>query len=152
MSFIVRTLLICALFYPLYTGNANIIPPVCLKRVSISADKDMNLNRVVVVHLVVPKTQGLYEEILKKDAQAYFSSVDDLLRDYPNDIEIFKWEIVPGMTKNDIEIKLKDFKGRGVIVFARYSGDFTGVHRIVLPKKRAVKILLTRTKEQLAKD
>ena len=125
--------------------NCLTIPKTNLRNLSLSASDDMNEGRVVAVHLVAAKTQALYEEILKMDSLAYFSATKQLQADYPNDLEVFTWELVPGSSINDINIRLSDFRAQGLIIFARYDDSIPGLHRLVLPKKRNVRILLKRT-------
>ena len=133
-------------------GNIVLIPDVKLQQISFSADPNMNDNRVVTIHLVAPKVTALYEELLKMDAQTYFASIEQLQKDYPNDLEVFSWEIIPGGTLNKQTVRFTDFRAKGVIVFARYDDNISGSHRLVLPQQKAVKILLGRNDCSLAYD
>lgn len=132
------------------TEDVVLVPKVYLKNISFSADQDANENRVVTVHLVVPKKPELYNEILKMDALAYFSITKQLQADYPNDLEVFTWEIVPGSSLQKQRILLKDFRGQGAIVFLQYGDEIPGIHRLVLPQKSSCKVLLKRNEAILA--
>lgn len=109
------------------------IPKVWLKQVTVSAQKDANKELVTVVHFVFPKTEDLYKEFKKMDALAYFAAIDQLITDYPNDLEVVPIEIVPGMTLTK-EIHLKDFSSQAVLIFARYDDSIPGMHREELKK------------------
>ncbi|MDR3285434.1 MAG: hypothetical protein LBS83_01985 [Holosporales bacterium] len=128
----------------------DIVPPTKLRNISFLADKDVNENKLVIVHMAVPKIKELYDELLKMDSQAYFATIKQLEATYPNDLEVFKWEIVPGAALNDIEVRFKDFRAKGIFIFAKYDDSIAGMHRLVLPQQSSVKVLLGRTECHLA--
>lgn len=127
-----------------------VVPKVALRQISFVADPDANCNSVITVHVVVPKKKELFEEIRKMDSSAYFAAVKQLQQDYPDDLEIFRWEVVPGAHLENQRILLQDFRGQGVLVFMRYADDIPGIHRLILPKQESVRVLLTRNTGVLA--
>jgi hypothetical protein len=59
------------------------------------------------------------------------SDLDQLLGDNPNDLEIEKFEAVPGITEKR-EIRLRDFNSMAVLVFAAYDESLPGIHKTEL--------------------
>ncbi|MDR0632648.1 MAG: hypothetical protein LBF84_00730 [Holosporales bacterium] len=149
-----KKLLITAflLFLPSCAKDSQVVlvPLTNLRKISFSAEEDMNDKRVLIVHMVVPKKKELYDELLKMDSQAYFAVNQQLKTDYPNDLEIFTWEIIPGSAINDIDIRFSDFRAQGIIIFAQYDDSFPGLHKLVLPHQRSVRVLLGRTECTMA--
>lgn len=105
-----------------------VVPKVGLREVNVSACKNANRDHVTLVHFVCPKSDALYQELKKMDAQAYFAVAEQLALDHPNDMEVIAVEVVPGMSVTE-KVQLKDFRSRAVIVFARYEKDIPGLHR-----------------------
>lgn len=105
-----------------------VIPKVGLREVTVTASKNANRDHVTLVHFVFPKSEALYQELKKMDAQAYFAVAAQLALDYPNDLEVVAVEVAPGMRVTE-KIQLKDFKSRAALVFARYENDIPGLHR-----------------------
>lgn len=105
-----------------------VVPKVGLREVTVSASKNANRDHVTLVHFVFPKSETLYQELKKMDAQAYFALSEQLALDHPNDLEVVAVEVAPGMSVTE-RIQLRDFSARAVIVFARYENDIPGLHR-----------------------
>lgn len=105
-----------------------VVPKVGLREVTVTASKNANRDHVTLVHFVFPKSEALYRELKKMDAQAYFSVATQLALDYPNDLEVVAVEVAPGMRVTE-KIQLKDFRAQAALVFARYENDIPGLHR-----------------------
>jgi hypothetical protein len=118
-------------------GLGDIFSPkggLTLEEVMISVEKDMNNNGAVKVHPVVIYDVELLGELKKKTSEQYFRNVDQLVKDYPDKLKIFEWELVAKeriIPWGKIEYPNKHLLPIAGIIFAKYSGS--GEHRAIVP-------------------
>jgi hypothetical protein len=110
------------------------IAAVRLKKVTVISDESNDT--VVMLHIVFPKTDELYEKFRTMSSSAYFEQYKTLRDTYPDGFEVVEIPAVPGKS-NLVKIKLSDFHSKSAIVFAR--SDSTGDNRQEIKKgsKRA---------------
>ncbi len=95
-------------------------PKLNLKSVSISLDNDANRNSATAVELLIIYKMELLKALMKINAADYFSSSDQIKRDYPDMLEVYRWELTPGQSINNYKIKMNGDDPLGVVIFADY--------------------------------
>lgn len=95
-------------------------PELNLKSVSISLDNDANHNSATAVELLIIYKMELLKALMKINAADYFSSSDQIKRDYPDMLEVYRWELTPGQSINDYKIKMNGLDPLGVVIFVDY--------------------------------
>jgi hypothetical protein len=105
-----------------------------LEEIMLSVEEEMNDRGAVKVHLVIVYEQELVGELMKMSAHHYFSSVDQLVKDYPDKIKVFEWELVAKkrvMPWTKVEYPVDHMIPLAGYIFAKYSGS--GEHRARIP-------------------
>ncbi len=111
------------------------------------ATEDANQNTAVAVDVVFSGNAELTKSLATMPAAQYFEIRHQLLRDYPHQMMVVTWEIVPGQT---LEEHLTDAQEgiNQVFLFANYKAP--GVHRMTLNPVPNLVIYLGRTDFQVA--
>jgi hypothetical protein len=105
-----------------------------LEKVAISVEENMNDNGALKLHLVIVYDRVLVEELRKMSSGEYFRTVDQLLKDHPDKMKIFEWELVAKkrlIPFSDIEYPTDHMTPIAGYVFAKYSSP--GEHRATIP-------------------
>ncbi|MDR0968223.1 MAG: hypothetical protein LBL99_01135 [Holosporaceae bacterium] len=105
-----------------------------LEEVMLSIDENMNDRGAVKVHLVVVYEHELVEELMKMSSDEYFRGVDQMIKDYPDKMKIFEWELVAKkrvMPWKKVEYPTDHMIPLAGFVFAKYSSS--GKHRATIP-------------------
>ncbi|MDR0677887.1 MAG: hypothetical protein LBF57_04455 [Holosporaceae bacterium] len=117
---------------------------IILEKLMISVEKDMNNNGAVELHLVVVYDKELMVELLRMPAHEYFHRVDQLIKDYPDKMKIFKWELVANERLYpwaNIKYPGDNMTPLAGFIYAKYSS--LGEHRIrVPPSKKKIKLIM----------
>jgi type VI secretion system protein len=95
-------------------------PPLNLESVSISLDNDANLNSATAIELLIVYKMELLKALMKINAVDYFASADQIKRDYPDMVEVYRWELTPGQAISDYKITVTGDDPLGVVIFADY--------------------------------
>ncbi|AIL13382.1 hypothetical protein IM40_07555 [Candidatus Paracaedimonas acanthamoebae] len=95
-------------------------PELNLKSVSISLDNDANRNSATAIELLIIYKMELLKSLIKINAADYFASSDQIKRDYPDMLEVYRWELTPGQSITDYKIKANGDDPLGIIIFADY--------------------------------
>lgn len=95
-------------------------PAVNLKSISISLDNDANLNSATAIELLIVYKMELLKALIKTNSTDYFASADQIKRDYPDLVEIYRWELTPGQAITDYAIKSTASEPLGIVIFADY--------------------------------
>ena len=110
--------------------------PVALKKLSLKADRLLNSGAPVAVDLVLVFEQKPLVMLGALRAGEWFSNRQDLVRQYPNQLLVTSWEIVPGQVIESMSLAEGQEKLVGVLVFADYPGgqsyraDATGMPNV----------------------
>ncbi|MDR1236054.1 MAG: hypothetical protein LBJ96_03530 [Holosporaceae bacterium] len=124
---------------------------ISLEEVMLSVKENMNTNGAVRVHLVVVYDIELVGELMKRSSEQYFRHVDQLVKDYPDKIKIFEWELVAkeqDIPWTKIEYPDKHMMPLAGFIFAKYSGS--GEHRARIPPTyKKVKITFKKDKFEI---
>jgi hypothetical protein len=119
---------------------------ITLEEIMLSTEEDMNDRGAVKVHMIVVYEQELAEELTKMSADHYFHSVDQLVKDHPDKIKIFEWELVAKKRITPwqkIEYPSDHMTPLAGYIFARYSG--IGEYRAKIPPSyKKVKVTFER--------
>ncbi|MDR2158046.1 MAG: hypothetical protein LBO02_01875 [Holosporaceae bacterium] len=105
-----------------------------LEEIMLSVEEDMNDRGAIKVHLAIVYEKELVGELMKMSAHHYFSSVDQLIKDYPDKIKIFEWELVAKkriIPWAKVEYPIDHMIPLAGYIFAKYSGS--GEHRARIP-------------------
>lgn len=95
--------------------------------IAISVVEDANDNAPVALDLVyVAPRQPLPERIGALTASEWFEKRAQFLRDWPRDLDVRSWEVVPGQTLPETDLPSPEVRGEAFL-FALYRAE--GVHR-----------------------
>ncbi len=95
-------------------------PELNLKSVSISLDNDANRNSATAIELLIIYKMELLKALMKINAADYFASSDQIKRDYPDMVEVYRWELTPGQSISDYKIRANGDDPLGIVIFADY--------------------------------
>jgi hypothetical protein len=133
------------------TGMFSAKGGLSLEEVMLSVKENMNNNGAVRAHLVVVYDVELIGELMKKSSEQYFRNVDQMVKDYPDKVKIFEWELVAkeqDIPWAKIEYPDKHMTPLAGFVFAKYSGS--GEHRARIPPTyKKVKITFKKDKFEI---
>lgn len=115
-------------------------PCFYVNSVQIKVDPDANDNSATAVDLVVAYEESILKEIQAMPAETYFAKSRQLQRDYPDQITVFHWEVVPGQYVIAQDLDYPKSCPLGGVVFARYLNP--GEHRIRLSAERDIEVHL----------
>ncbi|MDR2781791.1 MAG: hypothetical protein LBB21_05075 [Holosporaceae bacterium] len=117
---------------------------VAMKEVMLVIEENMNNNGAVKLHIIIVYDEEVDGELKKMSAYQYFRRVDQLIKDHPDKLKIFEWELV---AKERIIPWVKvEYPNNHMLpivayVFAKYSGS--GEYRAKIPPSyKKVKITL----------
>jgi type VI secretion system protein len=94
-----------------------------LQRIALNADKFLNHGSPVAVDLVLVLDQKPLSGLVTLRASEWFSNRQDYMRQYPNQIRVTSWEIVPGQIIPPLNVSGDQEKLIGVFIFADYPGE-----------------------------
>lgn len=121
-------------------------PKIALKKVMLSIDEDMNNTGAVKMHLTIVYDQALMKELQGLKSDEYFRRIDQIIKDYPDKIKIFAWELVAKkrlVPLADVEYQTDQLTPLAGFIFVNYSG--AGEHRAKIHESlEKIKILLQR--------
>ncbi|MDR2766460.1 MAG: hypothetical protein LBB63_03305 [Holosporaceae bacterium] len=119
---------------------------VSLEEISVSVEEGMNNSGALKVHVVIVYEEHLVEELRKMSSSMYFRMVDQLVKDYPDKMKIFEWELVAKkrlIPPTKVEYPNDHMTPLAVYAFADYSSP--GEHRVRIANYyEKVKITLDR--------
>ena len=85
----------------------------------------LNNGAPVAVDLVLVLDQKLLVMLGALRAAEWFNNRHDFLRQYPNQLQVTSWEIVPGQVIKPMTVADDQTKLVGVLIFADYPGQQT---------------------------
>lgn len=95
-------------------------PKLNLNTISISLDNDANRNSATAIELLIVYKMELLKALMKINSTDYFASSDQIKRDYPELVQVYRWELTPGQAISDYEIKATGDEPLGIVIFADY--------------------------------
>lgn len=113
---------------------------VWLHTVKFDQTDDVNNKAAVTVDVLVFYEKKLFEKILKLPSDKYFDQKEQLQKDYPTEMDVFSFEVIPGQRTHDQHVETSRASGVGCIVFAHYTTP--GAHRVVVGPNDAILIEL----------
>jgi hypothetical protein len=107
---------------------------IALEEVMLSVEEDMNNRGAVKLHIAIVYEKELMEELKKMSAEEYFRQVTQLVKDHPDKVKIYEWELVAKKRISPwlkIDYPTDHMQPLAGYVFAKYSGS--GEHREKIP-------------------
>jgi type VI secretion system protein len=104
------------------------LPRVKIDTLGINVATQANLNTPIAVDVVMARNAQLFDTLLGLPAAKWFNERDQLQRDYPKDLSVQTYELVPGQQLPDQPFPFGGQRAAGVLVFAGYQTP--GAHRI----------------------
>lgn len=98
-----------------------------VKDITIKADEDANNNSATKVDVVVAYDEHVFVDLMSMNSFNYYKRLTQLKSDYPNVVEIFTFEIIPGSSLVSQPIHLTGDNPVGAIIFSNYYSN--GDHR-----------------------
>ncbi len=118
-----------------------------LEQVMVITKPDMNNHGAMKAHLVIVYDKELMRELSVMTAYRYFEMVDQLIKDYPDKMKIYSWDLIAEDRIRRWQ-KIDTLKGTmsplGGFIFANYHGS-VGAHRARIPNYEKVKITFGRS-------
>lgn len=102
-------------------------------RVNIVVEPEANTNSPVVMSAVFVHSKPMLGKLQEMTAAQWFGKREQLLRDFPRDVEELYWEFVPGQQVPRVEKSLRRTPLLGLL-FANYRSP--GAHRYLFDPKR----------------
>ncbi len=137
-----------------FTACDGIIPNslVWLRKVDFMVDAQANRGHSFACHIVVAYSQDLLDKLAgMADAKTYFSQANSLVKTYKDNIQIFKFDLIPGKNRLNQPIQLRSyFKAKGALIFAKYATPGKYMENIGLA--RTLTVLLLPNKMELHSD
>ena len=134
--------LICTAFVVISAGCGPLTPCFYIDSVRLKVDHDANDFSATEVDLVVAYDETLLKELLGLTAAKYFAKAEQLKRDFPDQLDVFHWEVVPGQILFSQDLDYKKSCPPGGVIFARYIAE--GEHRIRIANDRHIEIHLSK--------
>jgi type VI secretion system protein len=103
-------------------------------RVNIVVEPEANSNSPVVMSAVFIHSQAMVGKLQDLTAAQWFAKREQMLRDFPRDVEELYWEFVPGQQVPQIQKTMRRTPVLGLL-FANYRSP--GAHRYLFDPKRA---------------
>lgn len=116
------------------------LPRVKVDTLGINVATQANLNTPIAVDVVMARNAQLFDTLLGLPAAKWFNERDQLQRDYPKDLSVQTYELVPGQQLPDQPFPFGGQRAAGVLVFADYQTP--GAHRIRIDGGPAKALLL----------
>jgi type VI secretion system protein len=111
-------------------GCSASLPRVKVESLSIEVAAQANLDTPIAVDAVLVRNPQLLDTLLGLPSAKWFAQREQLRRDYPKDLIVISYELVPGQQISDSAFAFDGQRAAGVLVFADY--QTTGAHRIRL--------------------
>ncbi|MDR2724125.1 MAG: hypothetical protein LBB25_02890 [Holosporaceae bacterium] len=105
-----------------------------LEKVTISTEDDMNNHAAVKFHIVIIYDQELLDELKKMSASEYFHTIIQLVRDNPDKMKIFEWQLSAQKRKlpaSELEYEDSNMVPLAAIAYGNYGSP--GAHRVTVP-------------------
>jgi type VI secretion system protein len=111
-------------------GCSGSMPRVNVDSLSISVATQANLDTPIPLDAVLVRNPQLLDMLLGLPSARWFAQRDQLRRDYPKDLNVISYEVVPGQQIIDAKFGFDGQRAAGVLVFAGYQTP--GAHRVRL--------------------
>jgi type VI secretion system protein len=111
-------------------GCSASLPRVKIDTLAISVAAQANLDTPIAVDAVLVRNPQLFDILLGLPAAKWFAQRDQLRRDYPKDLNVLSYEVVPGQQIVAAPFQFDGQRAAGVLVFADYQTP--GAHRVRL--------------------
>lgn len=111
-------------------GCSASLPRVKVESLAIQVAAQANLDTPIAVDAVLVRNPQLLDTLLGLPSAKWFAQREQLRRDYPKDLTIISYELVPGQQISDSKFAFDGQRAAGVLVFADY--QTTGAHRVRL--------------------
>ncbi len=98
-------------------------PVVKTDTVRLEVRADANDNSPVAVDIVAAFSPAMLNRLLGTDAAEWFKDKDTFLVNFPTDLKVESWELVPGQVVEDATLPDDLDDATGLLVFARYAGQ-----------------------------
>lgn len=116
-----------------------ISPRVPLETIAFTVADKANNNAPIAVDLVMVSAGPQVDAVLAMTAQDWFQKREQFQRDYPNEIQVASWELVPGQVRPPERVKRKE-NLFAAVVFASYNTP--GAHRVRLGVQENPRVVL----------
>ena len=93
------------------------LPRVKVDTLGINVATQANLNTPIAVDVVMARNAQLFDTLLGLPAAKWFNERDQLQRDYPKDLSVQTYELVPGQQLPDQPFPFGGQRAAGVLVF-----------------------------------
>lgn len=103
-------------------------------RLNIVVESEANSNSPVMMSAVFVHSAKMLGKLQEMTAAQWFGKREQLLRDYPKELEELYWEFIPGQQVPRLEKAMKKAPLQGIL-FANYRSP--GAHRYLFDPKRA---------------
>jgi type VI secretion system protein len=111
-------------------GCSASLPRVKVDSLAIQVVAQANLDTPIAVDAVLVRNPQLLDTLLGLPSAKWFAQREQLRRDYPKDLSVISYELVPGQQISESTFAFDGQRAAGVLVFADY--QTAGAHRVRL--------------------
>ncbi|MBM3117677.1 hypothetical protein JMJ54_17725 [Jeongeupia naejangsanensis] len=115
-------------------------PEVAMRSAVIEVAPGANDDTPIAVDFLAVDDPDLLKVLLTTSSAQWFAAREQYRRDYPQLLQVWGLEVVPGQRLVFDRVPLAGVPAQGVLVFAGY--DAPGAHRLRLESEREVRIRL----------
>jgi type VI secretion system protein len=117
-------------------------PEFSLRSVTLDVSPRANNYAPVAVDLVILADPTLVDHLVKMPAAEWFTKREQYQRDYPLEIAVMSWELVPGQMVSPVPVDLDtlDKPAWAVFIFANYLES--GPHRVRISTQKDARVHL----------
>lgn len=134
-------LYILVLIFPLFLSNCSLWQKrVNLEQITINVEPGANDNAPIAIDMVAAADDVTLAMLQGMSASQWFNAKQQLQRDYPETIQVWSLELVPGSRFQTEHIPLRGAPAEGVLLFAHYQSE--GEHRLRLDNPDTLNLLL----------
>lgn len=106
----------------------------------VTVSPDANGGSPVAVDVVVVYDQMLMDKLVQMSATDWFEQRDQFRRDFPQALDVWQWEWVPGQKVERQRLPIQARRSKGGLVFANYA--LPGTHRARIDLRKPVSLSL----------
>ena len=117
-----------------------------------NSEKDSNNGMPIKVNLIYVYDEEYYKKLSEKTSQEYFENFETLKKEFGNKVEVFEFDVVPGDSKDNIDIFPSKCNAAGAILFARYNSSERSEKYINIAEDSELRLVFKKDKPELLEE
>ena len=117
-----------------------------------NSEKDSQEGMPIKVNLIYVYDEEYYKKLSAKSSQEYFENFEELKKEFGNKVEVFEFDILPGESKDDVDILPSRCNAEGAILFARYNSSEKSEKYTNIADDSELRIIFKKNKPELLEE